>query len=156
MRWLLLLALLLTPMPATAHRGHASLSLVTIEADGAVMVVHHFTAHDVEPALVAIAPDAQPSLDDADSLAALKAYVARRFVVEGAALTLQSTEMAGDALTMTFKGSMVPAKAVVVRAALFGETYPDHSAQVNVRQGGVTRTLWFLPGDGAKAAIFDD
>lgn len=140
--------------PAQAHRGHASLSVVAIDAKGAVTVTHRFAAHDVEPTLVAIAPDAQPSLDDAEALAALQAYVARRFIIDGVKLSIENSEMAGDDLTMTFTGRMAPAKAVTVRAAFFGETYSDHSAQVNIRQGGVTRTLWFSRGDGAKTARF--
>lgn len=140
--------------PALAHRGHSSLSVVAIDAKGAVTVTHRFAAHDVEPTLVAIAPEAQPSLDDSEGLAALQTYVQRRFVIDGTKLSLKSSEMAGDDLTMTFTGRMAPAKTVTVRAALFGETYSDHSAQVNIRQGGITRTLWFSRGDGAKTARF--
>lgn len=140
--------------PAAAHRGHASLSVVSIDAKGAVTVTHRFAAHDVEPALVAIAPDAQPSLDDRDAVAALKAYVAQRFAIAGATLVLQSSDMAGDDVTMVFAGTMGRSKSVTVRAAFFGETYADHSAQVNVQQGGVTRSLWFLRGDGPKTVRF--
>lgn len=73
------LALMLAA-PTAAHRGHASLAVVEIDAkSGAVTVTHRLTAHDVEPALVDIAPDAQPSLDDPDALAALIAHVGRTF-----------------------------------------------------------------------------
>jgi len=154
---LLLLALVMALLPggpAAAHRGHASLSVVWIDAKGGITVTHRFAAHDVEPALVAIAPDAQPSLDDPDAVAALKAYVARRFAIAGAKLTLKSTDLSGDDVTMVFTGTMTPAKSVTVRGAFFGETYSDHMAQVNIRQGGVTRTLYFTPGDGPKTVRF--
>jgi hypothetical protein len=149
-----LLAALLVSGPAAAHRGHTSLSVVWIDAKGGITVTHRFAAHDVEPALVAIAPDAQPSLDDAEAVAALKAYVAQRFAIAGAKLALKSTDMAGDDVTMVFTGTMAPAKTVTVRGAMFGETYADHMAQVNIRQGGVTRTLYFTPGDGPKTVRF--
>ncbi|WP_416906783.1 MAG: DUF6702 family protein [Polymorphobacter sp.] len=155
MRALLAGLLLLLAAPAAAHSGHASLSVVWIDAQGGVTVTHSFAAHDVEPALVAIAPEAQPSLDDAQALAAFKDYVARRFTVEGARLTLQSLDMAGDDVTMVFTGTMTPTPAITVRGALFGETWSDHNSQVNIRQGGITRTLWFMPGDGAKTVRFD-
>ena len=59
--------------PALAHRGHAGLTVVEIDpASGAVSVVHRFAAHDVEPALVSIAPEAQPSLDDPRAVADLE------------------------------------------------------------------------------------
>jgi hypothetical protein len=137
-----------------AHRGHASLSVVWIDERGGVTVTHRFAAHDVEPALVAIAPDAQPSLDDPDALAAFVRYVGARFRVEGARLALASKELRGDDVTLVFTGRMTRAPKVSVRADFFGETHPGHSTQVNIRQGGVTRTLWFRPGEGAKAVSF--
>ncbi|WP_369692489.1 DUF6702 family protein, partial [Sandarakinorhabdus limnophila] len=58
MRLLAAIALLLgLAAPAQAHRGHASLAVVEIDAkSGAVTVTHHLQVHDVEPALVDIAP----------------------------------------------------------------------------------------------------
>ena len=47
--------LLMLATPALAHRGHASLAVVEIDArSGAVVVTHRLIAHDVEPALVDI------------------------------------------------------------------------------------------------------
>jgi hypothetical protein len=155
MRALLVALALLFGGPALAHSGHATLSVVWIDAEGGVSVTHRFSAHDVEPALVAIAPQAQPSLDDPDALAAFKAYVARRFLIDNATLSLQSTALAGDDVVMVFTGTMPRAENVTVRGALFGETYPDHNTQVNIRLGGVTRSLWFMPGDGPKTVRFD-
>lgn len=147
------LALLLAA-PVGAHRGHASLSVVALDGKGGVVVTHRFAAHDVEPALVKIAPDAQPSLDDPAAVEALVAYVARRFAVQGAALTLRSKALTGDDVTLVFGGRLARARQVTVRADLFGETHPGHSAQVNVRHGGVTRTVWFKPGDAAQTVSF--
>ncbi len=148
-----LLALVLAA-PAGAHRGAASLSVVAIDDKGGVTVTHRFTAHDVEPVLVKIAPDAQPSLDDRAALELFTAYVGRRFMVQGATLTLKSRVLAGDDVTMVFTGRMTRKPVVTVRANFFGETYPGYSAQVNVRQGGVTRSVWFKPGDGPQALEF--
>lgn len=150
----MLVAAAVMAVPAGAHRGQASLSVVAIDDKGGVTVTHRFAAHDVEPALVKIAPDAQPSLDDAEAVEALVAYVGRRFGVQGAVLTLKSKVLAGDDVTMVFAGRMAKSAKVSVRADFFGETHPGHSAQVNVRRGGVTRSLWFKPGDGAQTVSF--
>jgi hypothetical protein len=138
--------------PASAHRGHASLSVVEIDAkSGAVRVTHRFAAHDVEPVLVDIAPDAQPSLDDPEAVAALVAYVGQRFTIAGAPLTFQSQQLRGDDVMLVYTGRMKPsATSISVRGALFGETHASHQTQVNVRRAGVTRTLYFEPSDGAK------
>ncbi|MBB6228889.1 hypothetical protein FHS79_003082 [Polymorphobacter multimanifer] len=147
-------AALLAISPAAAHRGHASLSVVWIADNGNVTVTHRFSAHDLEPALVAIAPEAQPSLDDPEALAALTAYVGRRFQLQGAALKLQSRTLAGDDVTFVFAGKMPRRPQVTVRASFFGETHPGHSAQVNIRQNGITRSLWFKPSDGPQSVTF--
>ncbi|MFN3808964.1 MAG: hypothetical protein ACK4SK_17500, partial [Asticcacaulis sp.] len=75
-RWFLLGgAALMLASPALAHRGHHTLSVVEIAADGAVTVTHTLSAHDSEPELVELAPDAQPSVDDPDALKALEAHL---------------------------------------------------------------------------------
>jgi hypothetical protein len=85
-------AVLALGSPALAHRGHSSLSVVLIEPDsGRVSVYHRMAAHDVEPALVAIAPSHQPSLDEPDTLKALEAYGARAFVLSTQARVWRAT-----------------------------------------------------------------
>ncbi|WP_017667417.1 DUF6702 family protein [Sandarakinorhabdus sp. AAP62] len=151
MRLLAAIALLLA-VPAAAHRGHASLAVVEIDArSGAVSVTHHLQAHDVEPALVDIAPDAQPSLDDPDALQALVAYVGQRFRISGVRLAPAGQTLAGDTVLLRYIGRLKGRpKTVLIAGALFGETWDDHSTQVNVRRGGLTRTLQFRPGDPEK------
>ncbi|MCU0890613.1 MAG: hypothetical protein MUE77_02440 [Sandarakinorhabdus sp.] len=148
-RWLAAILLLLTALPAAAHRGHATLSVIEIEAKtGAVTVTHRMAAHDVEPALVAIAPDAQPSLDDPDAVTALIAYVGRRFRIEGVALAFAGQRLAGDSVVLRFTGTLKGRpRSLRIAGSLFGETHPDHSTQVNVRRAGVTRSLQFGPAD---------
>jgi hypothetical protein len=70
--WIAGAAAVVAIAPAAAHRGHDSLSVVTI-GDGQVTLSHRFEAHDVEPALAKIAPQAQVSLDDPAAIAALEA-----------------------------------------------------------------------------------
>ncbi|WP_310496131.1 DUF6702 family protein [Sandarakinorhabdus sp.] len=144
--------MLLLATPAAAHRGHASLAVIVVDAKtGAVTVTHSLAAHDVEPALVAIAPDAQPSLDDPEALDALTAYVGRRFRLTGVPLGIRSRALAGDDVVMVFAGRIKRgARSLEISASLFGETHPDHMVQVNVRSSGVTRTVQFHPGDGPK------
>lgn len=145
--------LLAIAAPAAAHRGHSSLAVVEIDArSGAVAVTHILQAHDVEPALVDIAPAAQPSLDDADAVQALVAYVGQRFRIAGVTLVPAGQRLAGDRVELRYLGRLKGRPAqLLISASLFGETYDDHSTQVNVRRAGITRTLLFAPADPAKA-----
>ena len=138
--------------PAHAHRGHASLAVVEIDAkSGGVVVTHRMAAHDVEPALVEIAPAAQPSLDDPDAMQALVAYVGRAFVIRGVTLAPAGQTMAGDTLVLRYSGRLKgKPRQLLISGALFGETWSDHATQVNVRRAGITRTLHFRPGDAEK------
>jgi len=140
---------LLAGASALAHRGHDVLTVVEIDVEsGTVLVTHRMTAHDVEPTLTQIAPEAQPSLDDPDALTALVDYVARRFrVQEGSApvaLTLKKTDLAGDEVSFVYEGRLqAPRGALTIDARMFSDVYPDQRIQVNVRRAGVTRTLRF-------------
>ncbi len=152
--------------PAAAHRGHSGLTVVEIApATGAVSVVHRFAAHDVEPALVSIAPDAQPSLDDPKAVAALEAHLAARFRidVDGAPVALHRTEtaLAGDNIRIQFDGDRVdgepPAPAprsIRIDLDFFPGVHDDQEQQVNVRVDGVTRTVVFRPGSAAQTVDF--
>lgn len=164
MKRLLLTALLALGLatPALAHRGHDGLTVVEVEAvSGAVSVVHRFSAHDVEPALVSIAPEAQPSLDDPAAVAALEAHLAGRFRIEvdgrTVSLTRTATDLAGDNIRIGFSGQAAPAPVVhqvTVDLDFFPGVHDDQEQQVNIRTGGVTRTLVFRPGDGARTVHF--
>jgi hypothetical protein len=149
---ILLLTSLSTTGPAAAHRGHASLAVVEIDAtSGALSVTHRMAAHDVEPALTDIAPDAQPSLDDPDALQALITYVGQRFRIRGVALSPAGQRLDGDDVVLRYIGRLKGRpKTLLISGALFGETWPDHATQVNVRRSGITRTLHFRPGDPEK------
>ncbi|WP_269514752.1 DUF6702 family protein [Brevundimonas subvibrioides] len=159
----LMLACGLSVSPALAHRGHAGLTVVEIDAaTGAVRVTHRFYAHDVEPALVSIAPDAQPSLDDPRAVADLEAHLAARFRLEidGLAINLThgETVLAGDTVRIGFAGTgeAEPAvHAVTVDLDFFPGVYDDMEQQVNVRTGGVTRTILFRPGSAAQTVRFE-
>ena len=150
------------PGAAAAHRGHASLSVVEIDAaTGAVTVTHRMAAHDVEPALAGIAPDAQQSLDDAVAVAALEAYAGRVFQLWDAegrpvALVHQRTQLAGDGVVLVYRSQLPePAKSLKVDSGLFEEAYADQENQVNVRRSRVTKTAVFRPGDGPQEVRFD-
>lgn len=146
---------LLSPLPAAAHRGHAALSVVEIDArTGAVTVSHRLQTHDAEPALAVIAPDAQSSLDDPDAVKAITAYVGSRFTlaVEGVAvdLALKEVTLGADEVRLVYAGRIAPKDAgglIAVQAVMFGDVYGDQANQVNVRRFGVTRTLVFQSED---------
>ena len=147
--------------PAAAHRGHSGLTVIAIDpASGAVAVTHRFAAHDVEPALVSIAPDAQPSLDDPRAVARLEAHLGRRFrlSVDGAAVPVShtGTRLAGDNVRVEFSGATSDRDIarVTVDLDFFPGVHDDQEQQVNVRLNGVTRTVVFRPGSRAQTLTF--
>ncbi|MBO9547000.1 DUF6702 family protein [Caulobacter sp.] len=151
-------SLLLAPVPAAAHRGHGALSVVEIDArTGGIMVSHRIAAHDAEPALAKIAPDAQASLDDPEAIEAFKAYMLETFTlaVDGAAvdLTLKAMTLGADEVRLEYAGKVSAhdvGAPVTVRAAMFADIYDDEVNQVNIRRNGITRTLVFS-GEEAHA-----
>lgn len=147
--------------PALAHRGHAGLTVIEIDpASGAVSVVHRFAAHDVEPALVSIAPEAQPSLDDPRAVAELETHLRQRFRldIDGAAIPIAHavTDLAGDNIRVEFSGETTDRSiaAVTIDLDFFPGVHDDQEQQVNVRINGVTRTVVFRPGSAAQTVEF--
>ena len=146
------------PAAALAHRGHAVLSVVVIDPlTGALTATHRFSAHDIEPGLVELAPHAHPSLDDPAALAAFVEHVRQRFRIDGEPLTFETSDLRGDDVALTYAGTVAtPVSSVRIRADLLPQSGADEVAevQVNVRLGRMTRTLVFLPGEGEKVAEF--
>ena len=147
--------------PAVAHRGHAGLTVIEIDpASGAVSVTHRFAAHDVEPALPSIAPEAQPSLDDPRAVADLEAHLGARFRVsiDGADVPVShaGTTLAADNVRVDFAGETADRdiQAVTVDLDFFPGVHDDQEQQVNVRVDGVTRTVVFRPGSAAQTVSF--
>jgi len=147
--------------PALAHRGHAGLTVIEIDpASGAVSVTHRFAAHDVEPALVSIAPEAQPSLDDPRAVADLEAHLGQRFRldIDGVAVPVAhaGTDLAGDNIRVEFAGETTDRSiaAVTIDLDFFPGVHDDQEQQVNVRINGVTRTVVFRPGSTAQTVTF--
>ncbi len=164
-RWLgaaVAAVLMAAPGAALAHRGHASLTVVEIEAaTGVVTITHRLAAHDVEPALGQIAPDAQRSLDDPDALRALEAYAGRVFQLWDAdgkpvTLTHTRTDLRGDDIELVYAAKLTAGtKAVTVDSGLMESMFADQENQVNVRRNKVTRTALFRPGDEPQRIAFD-
>ncbi len=163
MRRALLAATLIAALatPVLAHRGHAGLTVVEIDpVSGVVSVVHRFAAHDVEPALVSIAPEAQPSLDDPRAVAELETHLRQRFRldIDGAAIavTHATTDLAGDNVRVAFTGETADRDiaAVTIDLDFFPGVHDDQEQQVNVRINGVTRTVVFRPGSQAQTVTF--
>ncbi|MDZ4113510.1 MAG: DUF6702 family protein [Brevundimonas sp.] len=147
--------------PALAHRGHGGLTVIEIDpSSGAVSVSHRFAAHDVEPALPSIAPEAQPSLDDPRAVADLEAHLGARFrvAVDGAPVTVShaDTVLTGDNVRVNFAGETADREiaAVTVDLDFFPGVHDDQEQQVNVRINGVTRTVVFRPGSEAQTVTF--
>jgi hypothetical protein len=160
---IVLAGLLVTTLagPALAHRGHGGLTVIEIdEASGAVSVTHRFAAHDVEPALPTIAPEAQPSLDDPRAVADLEAHLGQRFrlSIDGVAAPVAhaDTALAGDNVRVAFTGQTADRdiSEVTVDLDFFPGVHDDQEQQVNIRLGDVTRTVVFRPGSAAQTVTF--
>ena len=148
--------------PAAAHKGHSTLTVVEVDAaSGAVTVTHQMAAHDAEPALVFIAPDAQPNLDDEDALKALVAYVGRSFTLRDAdgarvPLALKRSDLDGDDVRLVFEGRLKPpAQLIGVDSRIFADVHPDEENLVNVHRLKVTRSATFTAGSDAQVMRFD-
>ena len=151
-------AVLLLAAPAAAHRGHDAMTVVTIAPDGGVRVSHRFAAHDVEPALARIAPEAQANLDDPEAVKALVAYLERQFSLaseRGAiALVATGTEIDADEVRVTFAGNTrQPIARLTVINTIMQGLQPGQMAQVNVRHGNTVRTLVFRGGGTQTVAL---
>jgi hypothetical protein len=133
---------------ANAHRGHDAMSVVTLEPDGKVTVSHRFEAHDLEPALAEIAPNAQTSLDDPDAIAELKTYLLAHFHLRAdgqeVPLSVASVDIGVREVRMNYAGSIKGRpKAVAVQTTILRDIYPRQVNQVEVKRGTFARTLRF-------------
>ncbi|MFN3424408.1 MAG: DUF6702 family protein [Novosphingobium meiothermophilum] len=140
--------------PAGAHRGHDAMSVVTVEP-GRIAVSHRFEAHDLEPALAAIAPAAQTSLDDPDAIEALKGYLQARFTVRVGAkpvpLAFRSIDVGVRQVRVDYEGTLrgTP-KTLSLQSTILRDVYAKQVNQVVVRRGQTVRTLRFA---GSEAQI---
>ncbi|MDC7683899.1 hypothetical protein PQU92_11475 [Asticcacaulis sp. BYS171W] len=149
-------ASLLLASPALAHRGHHTLTVVEIDATGKVTITHNLSAHDTEPELVELAPDAQPSVDDPDAFKALEAHLATAFKVNGQTFKPVSNDMAGDDIILVYGGKLPKApKSVTIDYGLFPYSRQTGVGLVNVRVRGVTKSLTFAHGSAPQTATFD-
>ncbi len=139
---------------AGAHRGHDAMSVVTLDPDGKVTVSHRFEAHDLEPALAEIAPNAQTSLDDPDAIAELKTYLLAHFHLRAdgseVPLSVASVEIGVRDVRVDYAGSVKGRpKAVAVQSTILRDIYPRQVNQVVVKRGSYVQTLRFS-GDEVK------
>lgn len=137
---------------AGAHRGHDAMSVVTLGEGGVVTVSHRFEAHDLEPALAEIAPDAQTSLDDPAAIEELKTYLLAHFSVsaDGAPvpLAVASVEIGVRDVRIDYTGALNgKPKALELRSTILRDIYPRQVNQVVVRRGQNVQTLRFAGGE---------
>lgn len=133
---------------AVAHRGHDAMSVVTLGPGGEVMVSHRFEAHDLEPALAEIAPNAQTSLDDPDAIAELKTYLLAHFHLRAdgqeVPLSVASVDIGVREVRMNYAGQVQGRpKAVAIQTTILRDIYPRQVNQVEVKRGTFARTLRF-------------
>jgi hypothetical protein len=157
-RSLLVLLALLVAAPAGAHRGHDALSSIVIEKDGRVRVSHRLETSDLEPALAIIAPDAQPSLDDPDAVAAVIAYLGSRFAlgIDNRPVTLVAagSDLRGAVVQFDFIGKTRGSPdQLTVTSQILTDVHPAQVNQVNVRSGATVRTLTFRQGGSQTLSL---
>ena len=133
---------------AAAHRGHDAMSVVTLLPGGQVTVSHRFEAHDLEPALAEIAPNAQTSLDDPEAIAELKTYLLAHFSISADGvdipLTVSSVEVGVRDVRVDYTGAVQSEpKAVKLKSTILRDIYPRQVNQVSVRRGQFVQTVRF-------------
>lgn len=151
------LALAAVAAPAGAHRGHDAMSVVTLAGEGQVTVSHRFEAHDLEPALAEIAPQAQASLDDPAAIEELKLYLLAHFKVsaDGApvSLAVSNVEIGVRDVRVDYTGTLPGnPRALELSSTILRDIYPRQVNQVVVRRGQDVQTLRFA-GDEAKVVV---
>lgn len=137
---------------AAAHRGHDAMSVVTLADDGAITVSHRFEAHDLEPALAEIAPDAQASLDDPAAIEELKTYLLAHFSIaaDGRPVPLEvaAVEIGVRDVRVDYRGALVRgATSLALQSTILRDIYPRQVNQVLVRRGTSVQTLRFAGGE---------
>ena len=137
---------------ASAHRGHDAMTTVTVMADGEVRVSLRFAAHDIEPALADIAPDAQANLDDPVAISAFVNYLRRTFSLASERgpilLSPGPIDVDSDEVQIGFVGkARGPIRQLTIMTKVLTDIYPQQINQVNVRVGDVVQTLTFTSGD---------
>ncbi len=130
------------------------MSVVTLGDDGKVTVSHRFEAHDLEPALTEIAPQAQASLDDPEAIEELKAYLLAHFTLGAdgtpVALTVASVDIGVRDVRVDYTGTIAgKPKALALRSTILRDIYPRQVNQVILRRGQDVQTLRFA-GDETK------
>lgn len=154
----LALPALLLPAPASAHRGHDALSVIEIAPDGSLTVSHRLEAHDVEPALAAIAPNAQPSLDDPYAVAALRRYVLGHFLLAAhgkpVALTVRKVDIGVEQVRIELSGRIGrKERSLALSSTILQDIYPGQVNQVLIHIGKLVRTLRFTSPDVQSVAL---
>lgn len=143
---------------AQAHRGHDAMSVVTLGDEGVVTVSHRFEAHDLEPALAEIAPQAQASLDDPAAIEELKTYLLAHFSVSAdgtpVPLAVASVEVGVRDVRIDFTGAFTgKPKMMELRSTILRDIYPRQVNQVVVRRGQDVQTLRFSGGEAQVVAL---
>ncbi|MDM7954808.1 DUF6702 family protein [Blastomonas sp.] len=152
------LGLAMFPPLAHAHRGHDAMTVLTLAEDGAMTVSHRFEAHDLEPALAEIAPQAQASLDDPEAIEELKTYLLAHFSVSAGGtpvpLAIASVEIGVRDVRIDYSGT-VPGNpaALELRSTILRDIYPRQVNQVLVRRGSNVQTLRFAGSEAKVVAL---
>lgn len=149
LRMLMLGALLCAAGAASAHRFHAGITDISLNArTGSTEVVHTYMAHDVE-GLLANMYQRQFDLSDPDDQAVLRKYVEKQFWLQGRdqrRLPLQWVGMTADAQSVTIfqeAEKTTPSDAVLIHDEVMIDFIADQVNTVNVKEGGAIRTFIF-------------
>jgi len=127
---------------AKAHRGHHGLSHLLIGKDGHLRLTHKFSAQDIEPELVTLSPDSQPSLDDLDSLKALITHLETGFLINNQALKLFDQELVDDRALFILEGRLkFGTNKLMIDMRFFPQSDHFQTLNMTIEKGGKKRGL---------------
>jgi len=155
-RWPLaiaVLAALLLPLAATAHRAKGSLTTIRHnEASGMIEVVHRIHRHDAELGIGELLGEPRMSVDSTRAQGEIALYAESHFAIingDGGELAFElvGAEVAGDYVLVyqERKGQLPP--RIAVRDDILRDVYPTQINQVNIEDGAEIHTLIFAGDD---------
>jgi hypothetical protein len=130
-----------------AHRGHHGLSHLLIAKDGRLRLTHYFSAQDIEPELVTLSPNSQPSLDDLDSMQSLIKHLETGLLINNQGLKLVDKELVDDRALFILEGKLrVGTSSLKLDLNLFPYSDHFHSLNMTIENGGKKRGFRILRG----------
>jgi hypothetical protein len=149
LKYMVLAALLCVASSVSAHRFHAGVTDISMNArTGSIEIVHTYMAHDIE-ALLANLHQRQFDLTDPDDQDVLRKYVEKQFWLQAQdkrRLPVRWVGMSVNAQSVTIFQEAEHTRlseAALIHDEVMIDFLPDQVNTVNVTEGGAVRTFIF-------------